>query len=140
MHAGNYKPENTNIIPETLYESVSNWQTVSYFNRTPYERGRYGKAVQATIDTQMAWIYRSFIGHGVQSLMMTVGFAGAAILAISQISSGRKPVGNLVTLIMYWGTMTNPLDTMADSYREISSTLIDAGKFPPLVESYASLF
>jgi ABC-type transport system involved in Fe-S cluster assembly fused permease/ATPase subunit len=120
---------------ETLYESISNWQTVSYFNRAPFERDRYGKAVQATITAEMTWIFRSFTGHGVQSLIMTFGFAGAAILATSQISSGRKPVGNLVTLIMYWGTMTYPLSTMADSYRQISSTLIDAERLLQLLKT-----
>jgi ABC-type transport system involved in Fe-S cluster assembly fused permease/ATPase subunit len=121
--------------PETLYESISNWQTVAYFNRTPYERDRYGKAIQTTIDAQMSWIFRSFAGHGVQSLIMKLGFAGATILAISQISSGQKPVGNLITLIMYWGTMTYPLSTMADSYRQISSTLIDAERLLQLLKT-----
>jgi ABC-type multidrug transport system fused ATPase/permease subunit len=108
---------------------------VSYFNRTPFERDRYGKAVEATISAQMGWIFRSLTAHAVQSLMMTFGFAAASILAISQISSGSKPVGNLVTLIMYWGTMTGPLSTMADSYRQISSTLIDAERLLQLLKT-----
>jgi ABC-type multidrug transport system fused ATPase/permease subunit len=120
---------------ETLYESISNWQTVSYFNRAPYERDRYGNAIQSTIDAQMSWTFRSFTGHGVQSLLMEIGYTAAAILAISQISSGEKPVGNLITLIMYWGTMTNPLSTMADSYRQISSTLIDAERLLQLLRT-----
>ena len=131
--------EKSRIENKTVYESISNWQTVSYFNRAPYERHRYGKAVQTTIKAQLSYLFRSYTGHGVQSLLMTFGFAGCSVLAISQISTGRKPVGNFVTLIMYWDTMMNPLYTMADSYRQISSTLIDAERLLQLLNTKPSV-
>jgi ABC-type transport system involved in Fe-S cluster assembly fused permease/ATPase subunit len=120
---------------KTVYESISNWQTVSYFNRAPYERDRYKTAIQSTITAKYSYMFRSYGGHAVQSALMTFGFAGCMVLAISQIASGRKPVGNLVTLIMYWDTMMNPLYTMAYTYRHIASTLIDAERLLQLLNT-----
>lgn len=120
---------------KTVYESISNWPTVSYFNRAPYERDRYKTAIQKTITSKYSYLFRSYGGHAVQSSLMTFGFAGCMMLAISQIVSGRKPVGNLVTLIMYWDTMMNPLYTMAYTYRHIATTLIDAERLLQLLNT-----
>ncbi|KAF2201929.1 ATP-binding cassette-type vacuolar membrane transporter-like protein Hmt1 [Delitschia confertaspora ATCC 74209] len=124
---------------KTVYESISNWQTVAYFNRGPFERDRYKSAVQNTITAQYAYMFRSYGGHAVQDVLMTFGFAGCCVLAISQIVSGHKPIGNLITLIMYWDTMMSPLWTMAYSYRHIASTLIDAERLLQLLNTKPSV-
>ena len=124
---------------KTVYESVANWQTVSYFNRGQYERGRYKDAIQSTITAKYAYMFRSYGGHAIQSCVMTFGFAACCVLAISQIVSGRKPVGNLVTLIMYWDTMMGPLYTVTYTYRHLASTLIDAERLLQLLNTKPSV-
>jgi ABC-type transport system involved in Fe-S cluster assembly fused permease/ATPase subunit len=124
---------------KTVYELVPNWQTVSYFNRAPYERDRYSKAVQTKINARWAFIFRWYAGHASQALVMDVGFCACSLLAVWEISSGRKPIGNFVTFITYWGTMVRPLYTMANSYRHISSTLIDAERLLQLLTTKPSV-
>ena len=124
---------------KTVYELIPNWQTVSYFNRAPYERERYGKSVQTKINARWAFIFRWYTGHASQALVMDVGFCACSLLAVWEISSGRKPVGNFVTFITYWGTMVRPLYTMASSYRHISSTLIDAERLLQLLTTKPSV-
>jgi ABC-type transport system involved in Fe-S cluster assembly fused permease/ATPase subunit len=93
----------------TVNETVHNWRTVAYFNRKVFEHNRYAENVINTISAQYSYYFRSMGGHAAQDLLTTFGFAGACIFGMSQIMTGRKPVSNLVTLIMYWNTMTSPL-------------------------------
>ncbi|KAF1831639.1 hypothetical protein BDW02DRAFT_42073 [Decorospora gaudefroyi] len=119
----------------TVNETVHNWQTVAYFNRLVFEHKRYAENIINTISAQYAYYFRSAGGHAAQDLLTTVGFAGACVLGMSQIVTGQKPVGNLVTLIMYWHTMTSPLYVLSYSYRHISSSLIDAERLLQLLNT-----
>ncbi|CAO2647649.1 Nn.00g085710.m01.CDS01 [Neocucurbitaria sp. VM-36] len=119
----------------TVNETVHNWQTVAYFNRLAFEHNRYASNIISTIRAQYSYYFRSMGGHAAQDLLTTFGFAGCCIFGMSQIVTGRKPVGNLVTLIMYWHTMTSPLYVLSYSYRHISSSLIDAERLLQLLNT-----
>ncbi|TLD37394.1 putative ABC transporter [Venturia nashicola] len=123
----------------TLYESVANWQSVSYFNRVPYEQVKYKGTVASAFSAQMSYLYTFSVGYAAQSLVMTVGLLAASFLAIYQITSGQKPVGNFVTMVMYWGVMMQPLSSLASSWRRISSTLVDAERLLQLIQSKPSV-
>ncbi|KAJ4407948.1 hypothetical protein N0V91_003614 [Didymella pomorum] len=110
----------------TVNETVHNWQTVAYFNRLTYEHQRYASNIMNTIRAQYAYYFRSMGGHAAQDMLTTFGFAACCVFGMTQIVAGRKQVGDLVTLIMYWHTMTSPLYVLSYSYRHISSSLIDA--------------
>ena len=84
----------------TVNETVHNWQTVAYFNRLVFEHSRYATNIMTTIKAQYIYYFRSLGGHAAQDVLTTFGFAGACIFGMTQIVSGRKPVGNLITLIM----------------------------------------
>ena len=66
---------------------------------------------------------------------MTLGLGGCAILAAWEISSGRKPVGNFVTLIMYWSAIVSPLGRLTYTFRYLSKTLIDAERVLQLLKT-----
>jgi ABC-type transport system involved in Fe-S cluster assembly fused permease/ATPase subunit len=119
----------------TVNETVHNWQTVAYFNRLGFEHSRYADNILSTIKAQYSYYFRSMGGHAAQDVLTTFGFAGACIFGMSQIVTGRKPVGNLVTLIMYWHTMTSPLYVLSYSYRQITSSLIDAERLLQLLNT-----
>lgn len=123
----------------TVNETVHNWQTVAYFNRLIFEHKRYAENILNTISAQYSYYFRSMGGHAAQDVLTTFGFAGACIFGMSQIVTGRKPVGNLVTLIMYWHTMTSPLYVLSYSYRHISSSLIDAERLLQLLNTKPSV-
>ena len=118
--------EKQRMESSTVNETVHNWQTVAYFNRLAFEHKRYAENIINTISAQYQYYFRSMGGHAAQDLLTTFGFAGACVFGMTSIVTGRKPVGNLVTLIMYWHTMTSPLYVLSYSFRHISSSLIDA--------------
>ncbi|KAF2397863.1 hypothetical protein EJ06DRAFT_532863 [Trichodelitschia bisporula] len=124
---------------KTVYESVYNWQTVSYFNRAPYEGQKYADAVKATISAQWGYFARVFVNYGSQSLLITIGFCACSLIAIYEITYYGKPVGNFIAFVMYWETMMRPLKTMANSYRRVSSTLIDAERLLQLLNTKPSV-
>jgi ABC-type transport system involved in Fe-S cluster assembly fused permease/ATPase subunit len=119
----------------TVNETVHNWQTVAYFNRGDYERERYRTNIRSTISAHYQYYFRSMGGHAAQDLLMTFGFTACCAFAISRIITGEKPVGNLITFIMYWSTMMSPLYVMSYSYRHISSSLIDAERLLQLLNT-----
>ncbi|KAH9876648.1 hypothetical protein J1614_003780 [Plenodomus biglobosus] len=119
----------------TVNETVHNWQTVAYFNRLGFEHQRYATNIVSTINAQYSYYFRSMGGHAAQDMLTTFGFAACCIFGISQIVTGQKPVGNLVTLIVYWQTMTQPLYILSYSYRHISSSLIDAERLLQLLNT-----
>ncbi|KAF2009603.1 hypothetical protein BU24DRAFT_428502 [Aaosphaeria arxii CBS 175.79] len=124
---------------QVINETISNWQTVFYFNRSPYEYERFATAIAATISAHYNHYFRTVGGHVLQDLVMTFGFTACCIFAIAQIVAGKKPVGNLVTFIMYWETMMSPLYIMAYSYRTISNSLIDAERLLQLLKTKSTV-
>jgi ABC-type transport system involved in Fe-S cluster assembly fused permease/ATPase subunit len=124
---------------KTVYECVSNWPTVTYFNRSDFERSRYGEAVHNTINAKWLYIARSWTGHAVQSAETTICYGLCLALAIWEISSGRKPIGNLVTFIMYWRTIISPLSSLANTYRWFIASLIDAERVLQLLQTKSSV-
>jgi ABC-type multidrug transport system fused ATPase/permease subunit len=131
--------EKSRFESKTLYESVSNWQTVSYFNRIPHEQERYQKTVDETIDAQLSYFYAWSFCYAAQSIVMTLGLLTAAFIAIYQISFSGKPVGNFVTFVMYWGTMMGPLNRLTWTWKQINTTLVDAERLLQLVQTKASV-
>ncbi|KAI8931730.1 hypothetical protein NX059_011373 [Plenodomus lindquistii] len=123
----------------TVNETVHNWQTVAYFNRLTFEHRRYAANIVSTINAQYSYYFRSMGGHAAQDMLTTFGFATCCIFGISQIVTGQKPVGNLVTLIVYWQTMTQPLYILSYSYRHLSSSLIDAERLLQLLNTKPSV-
>jgi hypothetical protein len=85
----------------TANETVHNWETVVYFNRLSFEYARYATNISNTISAQYAYDFRSMGGYATQTLATTFGFAGCCVFGMTQIVSGRKHVGDFVTLIMY---------------------------------------
>jgi ABC-type transport system involved in Fe-S cluster assembly fused permease/ATPase subunit len=118
-----------------MNETVHNWQTVAYFNRITYERDRYLRSLRATIRANYAFYFRATGGQAAQNLLLSLGFTAACVFAISQIITGDKPVGNLITLIMYWGTLTSPLVVMSNSFQHITHILINAERLLQLLNT-----
>ena len=120
---------------KTMVESVSNWQTVSYFNRKEYERNRYNNSVKDALNASLKYSASGSISWGAQILVMTISLTCAVFLAIHQIVQGEKPVENLVTLLFYWEDLMWPLNRISHSYRQVSSTLIDAERLLQLLQT-----
>ncbi|KAF2418457.1 ATP-binding cassette-type vacuolar membrane transporter-like protein Hmt1 [Tothia fuscella] len=120
---------------KTLYESISNWETVAYFNRVPHEEQRYNEIVDKSIGSYMTYFMASCWGYALQTLVLTIGLLSASFLAAYQITIGEKPVGSYVFLVMYWSTMIGPLARLNYSWKQITSTLVDAERLLQLMQT-----
>jgi ABC-type transport system involved in Fe-S cluster assembly fused permease/ATPase subunit len=120
---------------KTLTRSIGNWETVSYFNRGQYEESRFKNSNKAFVKAENGYMISSEISWAAQSLVMSLGMMAASFLAVYQISIGQKPVGNFVTLLLYWEELMWPLQVVATSYRRLSSTLIDAERLLQLLRT-----
>ncbi|RYN15870.1 Heavy metal tolerance protein [Alternaria tenuissima] len=119
----------------TVNETVHNWQTVAYFNRPEFERKRYADNITATISAQYSYFFWTMGGQAAQDALIQLGLAGACIFGMSQIVTGRRPVGNLFTLIMYWYAIVKPLYVISHSYQRTSSLLVDAERLLQLLNT-----
>lgn len=120
---------------KTLHKSVGNWETVSYFNRSMYEEGRYKTATKNAVRSENSYYISAEFSWAAQSFVMAFSLMAASFLAVYQISKGEKPVGNFVTLMLYWNQLMYPLHVVSTSYRRMSSTLIDAERLLQLLRT-----
>lgn len=131
--------ENSRSENKVAYEAVSNWLTITYFDRTQFEKQRYGGVVQDFIDVSYSYLYRLLCGHAAQDLIMTAGFAGCTSLAMLQVTTGQKSIGSLITFITYWNAIKGTAKRVTGSYQTISSTLVNAERLLQLLYTEPSV-
>lgn len=120
-------------------ESISNWQTVSHFNRSEYECDRYGKTLDQFNKAERHFIFSYYLGNGLQSVIMIIGRLAATFLAVYRVSQGTVPVGHFVTLTFYWGSIERPLAQMSWSIRRVTSMVIDSERLLQLLNTKPSV-
>jgi len=122
-----------------LNESLSNWLTVSHFNRSDYECKRYAIALdnvnKASWNSSVVWT----VGYGIQRLVLLLGQISAAFLAAYRVSQGTAPVGNFVTLLTYWKSIESPMHTFNYSLRRGQQMLIDAERLLELLRTKVTI-
>ncbi|RYP47534.1 hypothetical protein DL768_006411 [Monosporascus sp. mg162] len=118
-----------------LYETVSNWATVAFFNRAKYERFRLTQTVERSVKASQWDIDVSSIMFACQEICEILGRLMISILAAFRIVRGHMPVGNFVALESYWDTITTPLWMLGHTYRQISSDLVDAERLLQLFKT-----
>ncbi|KAF3906523.1 hypothetical protein ABW20_dc0107291 [Dactylellina cionopaga] len=111
---------------DTMWETVSNWQNISYFNNLQHEQNRYLDAVLDYQKFERKWIWGTSFLKVLQSLIFTVGLLGACYLAVYAILEGEQPIGSFVTLLLYWTQLSGPLAFFADFFRRLNTSMIDA--------------
>ncbi|KAK5056655.1 hypothetical protein LTR84_012187 [Exophiala bonariae] len=130
---------NSRAESRMLYEMVSNWATVSYFNRRKYEQAQLAQTIKnATLATQWNNDVGLFL-FAAQELCQVFGRFLVTILAAYRIAYGVIPVGNFVAIESYWDTITWPLWTLGHSYRRLASDLIDAERLLELFKKRSEI-
>ncbi|KAF2271559.1 ATP-binding cassette-type vacuolar membrane transporter-like protein Hmt1 [Westerdykella ornata] len=120
-------------------ESLHNWHTVFYFNRGKYETTRFNEALKSRIMASFDYQIRRMSCYALSDGFLYLAQSGCYILAIHQIVKGWKPVGNLVTFIMYWYTIISPVRSLAFNYRTLTENLIDAERLVQLLSTKPSV-
>ncbi|KAK6543965.1 hypothetical protein TWF694_000683 [Orbilia ellipsospora] len=111
---------------DTMWETVSNWQNISYFNNLKHEQDRYLDAVSDYQRFERKHNWGTSFLKILQALIFTLGLLGACYLAVYAILNGTQPVGSFVTLLLYWTQLSAPLTFFADFFRRLNTSMIDA--------------
>ncbi|KAK6358479.1 hypothetical protein TWF730_007813 [Orbilia blumenaviensis] len=111
---------------DTMWETVSNWQNISYFNNLRHEQDRYLDAVRDYQQYERKWIWGTSFLKVLQSLIFTLGLLCACYLAVYSIVNKTQPIGSFVTLLLYWTQLSGPLAFFADFFRRLNTSMIDA--------------
>lgn len=121
------------------YELVSNWITITLFGRIQHELRRYGTKIQDYINASDELLYRVLWGNITSDLIMTAGFVGCNILAMTQVALGKTSIGILVNFTMYWGAVRGTIKQLTSSYERISTILANAERLLRLLRTEPSV-
>ncbi|KAJ9641304.1 hypothetical protein H2204_002982 [Knufia peltigerae] len=118
-----------------LYETISHWPIVSYFNRRGYEKARLSRVLKGIAEADLrsndSYIYL----YGAQEFCEQAGKIGVILLAAHRVSQGLAAIGTVIAVESYWYTITMPLMVMGHSYRQLTTDLIDAERLLQLFKS-----
>lgn len=118
-----------------MWASVENWQTVNLFNRIGYEMDRYNSAIKDFVTTQRLYYLGVSVTGVAQSMIFTLGLLAASFIAVHQVTTGAKPVGDFVTLLSFWSQLSYPLHFFASFLRQIQSQMVDAERLLELLQT-----
>lgn len=122
-----------------LYEVISNWPMMSYFNRRQYEQRRLASTVRTAVASSQRDNDISMCLFAAQQAVEVIGRWVITLLAAYRIASGQTPVGNFVAIESYWNTITMPLWYLGHSFRQVSSDLIDAERLLQLFRKQSEI-
>ncbi|KAF2096969.1 putative ABC transporter, partial [Rhizodiscina lignyota] len=120
-------------------QAISDWLTVSYFNRGRWECDRFDKALEDSVTAELAYFDRHYLNTAVTSLILVVGHMCSSYLAVYRVSQGSSDVGTFVTFVTYWGTLIGPLSRLASEYKRMSQNLVDAERLLQLIKTKPSV-
>lgn len=106
-------------------DSITNIETVKYFNSEDFCRRRFGAAIQRWFDlsTRSNRLFAAITGG--QNLLVLIGLGAILLLAIRQTAAGSLTVGDLVLLSTYVVRLSVPIGTLGFVYRGIKDGLAD---------------
>lgn len=124
---------------ETLYDSITNWQTVAYHNRQKFEQDRYATSIWNAVRSQrVLYDFYEFIGI-LESGIMDLGLFIASILVAKRVADGTETFGSFIFVISYWGTIRSPMSSLAWNIRAATAHVIDAEWLYQLIQTKPSV-
>ncbi|KAG5926601.1 hypothetical protein E4U42_003136 [Claviceps africana] len=124
---------------ETLYDSITNWQTVAYHNRQKHEENRYATSIWKAIRSQRAlYDFYQYISMA-ESFIMEIGQVTAAALVAKRIANGTDGFSSFVFVVSYWDTISSPMSMMAWNIRAATTHVIDAEWLYQLMQTKPSV-
>ncbi|KAI5805492.1 hypothetical protein DFH27DRAFT_644061 [Peziza echinospora] len=124
---------------QLMWQTMSSWETVSYFNRIAYEQDRYSGAIKSFQTAERDYINGLAILNVTQSVVFTVGLLCASFLAVYQVTMGQLKVGDFVALLSYWAQLATPLSFFTSFFRRIQDLMLDAERLLELFETKATV-
>lgn len=111
-----------------LIGALSNWSTVSYFNRMKYEEKRYAD-VSLERQTQATQHFARDQERGrLKQLVMLLGWVCTTAMAIYQIRYRGRSAGDFIMITTYWSTITSNLQLFAMEFSHFQTFFGDVQK------------
>ncbi|RDW94696.1 putative heavy metal tolerance protein [Coleophoma crateriformis] len=105
-------------------DSIMSYETVKYFNAEPYEFQRYREAVKVYQKAEYKVLLSLNIMNITQNMVFMFGLLATSFIAAYQVTTGKREVGDFVTLLVYMAQLQGPLNFFGTFYRSIQSALI----------------
>jgi ABC-type transport system involved in Fe-S cluster assembly fused permease/ATPase subunit len=105
-------------------DSLTSYETVKYFNAEDYEFNRYRSAVSAFQKMEYKVIISLNILNISQNMVFMAGLLTTSFIAAYQVTTGKRDVGDFVSLITYMAQLQQPLNFFGSFYRGIQSAMI----------------
>ncbi|CAH0026203.1 unnamed protein product [Clonostachys rhizophaga] len=129
-----YRREN-----ETLYDSITNWQTVVYHNRATFEQDRYASSIASSLKAQRRYFDGFGFIHAFESFILDAGLLAAASVVALRVAAGSAKLSSFVFLVSYWSSIRAPMISLSWTLRETTSHLIDAEWLYQLLQTKPSV-
>jgi ABC-type transport system involved in Fe-S cluster assembly fused permease/ATPase subunit len=126
-------------LTKTQYESVTQWTTISHFNRFRYQHSRLVDTLSSFLRVKVGWVVAHYSIEAARNLVLFVGKVSVCFLAAYYIARGQKPVGSFVTLVTYWATIEWPLMMFSYLSNETTRLLVEAERVLEILKAKPSV-
>ncbi|EMR08161.1 hypothetical protein PNEG_03336 [Pneumocystis murina B123] len=107
-------------------DSITNYETVKYFNAEPFEFNRHKNAIRTYQKAEFKVLSSLNLLNVVQNVIYTAGLLSITSLSAYKIIKNLTSVGNFVSLLTYMTQLQGPLNYFGSLYRSIQSSLVNA--------------
>ncbi|KAG9254473.1 uncharacterized protein F5Z01DRAFT_655385 [Emericellopsis atlantica] len=108
------------------WRGFESWTTASTFNQIGYEDNRHANAVTNRFVEEKKYIMRWNCFIALQSVVLLLGLAVSAYLAVARILAGKATPGQFAMLLSYWSQLSGPLKFFSRLGKDISDDLVEA--------------
>jgi ATP-binding cassette subfamily B protein len=109
----------------TQVDSITNIETVKYFNNEPIRLGQFSQAIRRWYELSVRSNRLFALISAGQAAILLVGLGAILLLAIRQAASGRLTIGDLVLLSTYVVRLSAPIGVLGFIYRGIKDGIAD---------------
>jgi ABC-type transport system involved in Fe-S cluster assembly fused permease/ATPase subunit len=105
-------------------DSLTSYETVKYFNAEDYEFDRYRQAVTAFQKMEYKVTISLNILNISQNMVFMAGLLTTSFISAYQVTTGKREVGEFVSLLTYMAQLQQPLNFFGTFYRSVQSAMI----------------
>lgn len=120
-------------------DSITNYETVKYFNAEEWEFRRYEEAVKTYQVAEWKVMTSLNVMNVSQNLIFTFGLLATCLLSAYRVTTGQATVGSFVALLTYMAQLQGPLNFFGTLYRSLQSNLVNAERMLELFTQNASI-
>ncbi|ORY87912.1 P-loop containing nucleoside triphosphate hydrolase protein, partial [Protomyces lactucae-debilis] len=120
-------------------DSITNYETVKYFNAEAWEFNRYEEAVKTYQSAEWKVLGSLNVMNVTQNLIFALGLLATCLLSAYRVTYGQATVGSFVALLTYMAQLQGPLNFFGTLYRSLQSNLVNAERMLELFTQGASI-